>query len=188
MIIPYQKDNKPSYFLIPRPSIEFIRQYLGLGCSGVEIGVYRGEHAQEIMSTIQPNKLFLVDTWNYMGDKDTLPCNQEDLRIAKQIVGSFPNIIFIEKTSKDASNDFIDGLFDFIYIDAEHSYESVKQDLISWMPKVKNGGVIAGHDIRVDGVKKAVSEITQNFFFMGDDWWFIKSPMMPADQVILKPS
>jgi hypothetical protein len=53
------------------------------------------------------------------------------------------------------------GLFDMVYIDAEHSYEAVKKDIKLWLPHVKPGGFISGHDYghkRFPGVKQAVDE------------------------------
>ena len=49
---------------------------------------------------------------------------------------------------------------DFVYIDAEHSYEAMTNDLALWFPKVRAGGVIAGHDYspEFDGVRRAVNE------------------------------
>ena len=49
-------------------------------------------------------------------------------------------------SSLEASNLFDDNVFDLIYIDADHTYESVKNDLNSWYSKLKNGGIFAGHD------------------------------------------
>jgi hypothetical protein len=57
---------------------------------------------------------------------------------------------------------FQDKSLDFVYIDAAHDYENVKKDILAWLPKVKNGGYIAGHDYRYDpniGVYEAVNDI-----------------------------
>ena len=73
----------------------------------------------------------------------------------------YKNISLVQKTSDDAVNDFKDESFDFIYIDGIHKYENVKQDIINYLPKVKKGGVIGGHDYVSgwSGVIKAVDEI-----------------------------
>jgi len=62
--------------------------------------------------------------------------------------------------SLDAVNLFEDESIDFIFLDGDHSYEYVKQELHAWYPKVKPGGVIAGHDYieLTCGVKQAVDE------------------------------
>ena len=66
-------------------------------------------------------------------------------------------------TSVEAAPLFDDGFLDFVYIDANHMYDSVMNDLTVWWPKVRRGGLMAGHDYLqgmfdgVDyGVKKAV--------------------------------
>ena len=70
----------------------------------------------------------------------------------------------IRKKSEDASRDFADGSLDFVFIDADHSCHAVKTDLRCWYPKLKSGGIIAGHDYVPGhpdsdaGVVKAVNE------------------------------
>ena len=63
---------------------------------------------------------------------------------------------------------FEDNSLDFVFIDASHEYEDVKNDILAWLPKVKRGGILAGHDYYVNqdwfsGVKKAVNEIFSDF-------------------------
>ena len=70
----------------------------------------------------------------------------------------------LKMSSMDAVVKFKDNSVDFVFIDADHSYEAVKQDILAWYPKVKPGGILAGHDYYLDnptwgGVYKAVNEI-----------------------------
>jgi hypothetical protein len=51
--------------------------------------------------------------------------------------------------SIDASRIFADGLFDLVFIDGNHGYSHAKQDVLAWLPKVKGGGVLCGHDCEV---------------------------------------
>ena len=69
-----------------------------------------------------------------------------------------PTVDLIVKKSVDASKDFLDNYFDFIFIDANHSDTEVMKDLVSWYPKLKDGGLICGHDYQHDSVKKAVDK------------------------------
>lgn len=73
----------------------------------------------------------------------------------------YKNISLVQKTSDDAVNDFQEGEYDFVYIDGMHQYENVKQDIINYLPKIKKGGVIGGHDYGITwpGIKQAVDEI-----------------------------
>ena len=75
---------------------------------------------------------------------------------------------FYKEKSSEACKRFPDNFFDFIYIDADHSYDGVRNDILSWFPKIKIGGFICGHDFDPDlempegnifGVNKAVTEI-----------------------------
>jgi predicted O-methyltransferase YrrM len=54
-------------------------------------------------------------------------------------------------TSEQAAHAMPDNTLDFCYIDADHSYDGVKKDLNIWLPKVKSGGIICGHDYVKDG-------------------------------------
>jgi predicted O-methyltransferase YrrM len=74
----------------------------------------------------------------------------------------------IKSKSLDAVNLFSDQSLDFVFIDASHEYEDVKNDINAWFPKVKVGGVLAGHDYYENndfapGVKMAVNEIFRDF-------------------------
>ena len=68
-------------------------------------------------------------------------------------------------TSLEAAPLIPDHSLDFAYVDARHDYASVLEDLEAWFPKVKPGGILAGHDYadiefgkNVFGVKSAVDE------------------------------
>jgi predicted O-methyltransferase YrrM len=74
---------------------------------------------------------------------------------------------------------FEDESIDFLFIDADHSFEAVKKDLKLWYPKVKTGGIIAGHDYMwVDG--RVAMAVNQFFLFTGilpeagDSWMKVK--------------
>ena len=68
----------------------------------------------------------------------------------------------IRKPSLQAAQDFADRSIDIVFIDAAHEYDPVKEDILAWLPKVKLGGILSGHDYLCDGVKKAVDEIFGN--------------------------
>jgi hypothetical protein len=56
-----------------------------------------------------------------------------------------------------------DNSLDFVFIDAAHDYDSVRKDISAWFPKIKNEGVIAGHDYDCPDVRKAVTEFFQGY-------------------------
>lgn len=64
----------------------------------------------------------------------------------------------IRMASVDAAKTYSDESLDVVFIDAGHSYEAVKADILAWYPKVKRGGYIAGHDYPHEPVKCAVHD------------------------------
>jgi predicted O-methyltransferase YrrM len=64
-------------------------------------------------------------------------------------------------TTNEAVKLFEDDSLDAVFIDADHSYEAVKLDIQNWMPKVRKGGILAGHDYTYSwpGVVRAVDEL-----------------------------
>lgn len=110
----------------------------------------------------------------------------------KNVLEDYSNIEFLNMRSEEAVSLFDDGIFDAVYIDACHDYEFVKQDIELWMPKVKSGGILCGHDYITDeiasrvefdwfgkkmgygGVKKAVDEKFKKVKIYKDSSWMVK--------------
>jgi hypothetical protein len=67
---------------------------------------------------------------------------------------------YIQSDSSKAADLFENESVDLVFIDAEHTYDSVKKDILSWLPKIKKGGTISGHDFMAghEGVERAVFE------------------------------
>jgi hypothetical protein len=66
----------------------------------------------------------------------------------------------IVEDSKIAHGRFAEGSLDFVFIDGDHSYEGVRQDITNWLPKVRRGGTLAGHDYgNSESVRRAVDEL-----------------------------
>ncbi len=75
--------------------------------------------------------------------------------------GIADNVNTLKMSTDDAVKSIEDEFFDFVFVDAEHTYEAVKRDIENWLPKVKKNGIIAGHDYNNNdhpGVVKAVAE------------------------------
>lgn len=139
---------------------------------GVEIGVKHGVFSKHLLTDWKCEKLYLVDPWEKQDDSvydETHHDHDKDLSICidnlKPYVGKYE---IIKDYSYNACSRFPEEYFDFIYIDGNHSYDAVKDDLIKWYPKLKKGGLIAGDDytrLAEDyvfncnfGVKRAVDE------------------------------
>lgn len=138
---------------------------------GIEIGVQSGYFSEQIFSKWKKcKKFYMVDAWeqqnseiyfdaaNFPNDIQNNIYNECKSRFQKFESDKYE---MIKKYSVDASKVFEDNYFDFIYIDANHSYESTLEDIISWYPKLKKNGIISGHDYFDEpnikfGVKSAV--------------------------------
>jgi hypothetical protein len=163
MIVNISKKDVNKLLILSRPSIAFSKLFFGFNGVIAEVGVQDGIHAFELMNDLRPSTLYLIDVMKNW-DK------------AKEKLKDFQNISFISKPSIEASQDFPDNFFDLVYVDAEHSYDAVRQDIGTWMPKVKEWGIIAGHDWKLEEVKEAVRSLRGDaLYYMGDDWWFIKN-------------
>jgi len=117
---------------------------------GAEIGSFKGEFAKEIIENWGGN-LFMVDVWRGLGDeyKDASNHNIHTNAYAeamKSIEGYEDRAVMVRGSSQVVSEMFEDDCFDFVYIDANHAYDFVIQDIELWYPKVKKGGYLLGHD------------------------------------------
>lgn len=117
---------------------------------GVEVGVQYGYFSQEILKGWK-GELKCVDTWL-------------EESVYQDAVKNLGEERLIRKSSVEASKDFKDGSLDFVFIDAGHTYEEVKEDIEAWYPKVRKGGIVSGHDYveyQNFGVIKAVDEFVK---------------------------
>ena len=160
------------------------------GLTGVEVGVFLGENVSYILKSAEIKKLYLVDAWSkevYLkwSNKIESPGGEERLiegynRVVSKF-GCLTNIKIIKMESIDAAKLFDNDFFNFIYIDAAHSYNAVKNDIDSWYSKMKKGGLFGGHDYQWPGVRKAVDEfvLTNNMTLFnsrdvaGHCWWVL---------------
>ncbi len=160
---------------------------LGLHGIGVEVGVDRGDFAAVLAAGWDFKELYLVDPWS--GEWGGMA--GEDIYLAVRLrFQSDPRIRICRTTSRDGVIPFAFQSVDFAYIDADHTYESVKSNLWEWWPKVKPGGILAGHDYTDRkymwgqfGVKQAVTEFAVDNGLSvnvttdeGDEnsWWIIR--------------
>ena len=129
--------------------LQLIKELIPVGV-GVEVGSFNGDFAKDIL-TRWNGKLYLVDVWRALGEEYNDASNMKDHADAyfdtmKNIDGFEDRAIMIRATSEQAVQLFADESLDFIYIDANHAYDFVKQDLEMWFPKLKPGGIFSGHD------------------------------------------
>jgi len=155
-----------------RPAIEICRRVLGEFVTGAEIGVLGGGHAVTMLQNYPEIRMIhLVDSYGGITDADP------KFHVFRDKFSAYgPKIQWHIKTSLEAAKEIPDGCLDFVYIDANHRYFEVAQDIRAWLPKVRPGGIICGHDYFSHGsVKKAVDDWaaeTNNYIFStAPDWW-----------------
>jgi hypothetical protein len=139
----------------------------------VEIGVFRGDFSKMILEK-NPLYLYLVDPFEHSletygeGQITTAYSDGDDLRIVRARFKDDKRVIIKKNYSHDIVNTFQDNYFDFIYHDASHLYKDLKRDLKEWLPKLKEGGIMAGHDY-IDNYKdyviRAVDEFWEQYNF-----------------------
>lgn len=114
---------------------------------GAEVGVYKGEFSEKLSKV--GLKLYAIDPWIVYKDYDN-PRGQKRLDFqyehTKRVLAPYSNCKIIRKTSMDALEDFKDESLDFVYIDANHDFRYIAEDLSEWTKKVKKGGIVSGHD------------------------------------------
>lgn len=146
-----------------------------------EIGVARGKFSKKILKRNQPTKLYLIDSWECfdLGYLDGNMVDQKDHndRYTKvyNMFSHYDNVEIIRKRSTEALETFDNNYFDWVYIDADHSYEGCLLDLNLADKKVKPTGIICGHDYLAEGysregfgVNDAVDEFVKknNYYFI----------------------
>lgn len=142
-----KQTGKP--FIIPDCSRDDLPEFFKeLGFKvGAEIGVERGEYSELLCKA--GLKVYAIDPWlqyndyvdggfwqnkldkNYKRAVDRL--SKYDCKVMRQM-------------SMDAVQEFEDGSLDFVYIDGNHGFKHITEDLYEWTKKVRKGGIIAGHD------------------------------------------
>lgn len=161
----------------------------------VEVGCWKGKStaymAQKIKESRKKIQFYAVDTWEgsmteeahqseiakILAQKRTL---FEEFWQMMKIAGVSEIIYPIKRDSVEAANScFADRTLSFVFIDADHRYENVTADIKAWYPKVRPGGVLAGHDFAWDEVNRAVKDFcfdrnyTPNFSAPAS-WWIKK--------------
>lgn len=160
----------------------------------VEVGVYTGNFSLILLEPLYDviDKFHAIDPW--INENGTFNNNIYNKFIGKTAPYA-GKLNVIKNFSVDASKQFEDNSIDLIFIDADHSYESAKEDIGVWYPKVRSGGILSGHDYLNDKfarckafgsdrgkceVKKAVDEFVNgkslklNVSECGDCWWVEK--------------
>jgi hypothetical protein len=158
-----------------------------------EVGVWRGDFSERILSRLKPARLHLVDPWTFVRQYDeswyggSIATSQDDMdeifegvqrRFATHIAAG--RVVVHRVASVAAAQALAAELFDVVYIDGDHTYDAVRADLQAWAPLVSRRGFLAGDDYVSGGwweggVKRAVDEFTRSDWdltLLGDQFAF----------------
>jgi hypothetical protein len=158
---------------------------------GAEIGVWEGEFSEQLCKGIQGLRLTCVDPWM------ASPSYNDPKNDAGRLAAAYQETVtrltpydcqILRMTSLEAAERVPAGSLDFVYIDGNHGRKAVAADLAAWVPKVRSGGIVAGHDytrnkpwIQVPEVIDAytVKHRIAPWFVLGRDksptWFWVKS-------------
>jgi hypothetical protein len=158
---------------------------------GAEIGVQAGEFSRQILDG-WPGKLYMIDCWRHQDeavyhDVANVP---DELQAAayqqaqKVAAAYWERAVVIREFSQSATRLFKDGSLDFVYLDGNHSYQATLADLTAWWPKIRNGGLMSGHDFKDEeshGCSFHVKPAVEKFFgdilvqVAGESWpsWYV---------------
>lgn len=157
-----------------------------------EVGTWKGYSASIMAGMIKPHngKLYCIDHWEgdgcSGGDKEARERDIFNIFRQNMVELNLWDVIHtLFMDSLSAAKVFKDNVLDLVFIDADHSYEAVRDDIKNWLPKVKDGGILCGHDYYRQeiatmghrGVTKAVDEILGTDYMVIDKsriWYHTK--------------
>ena len=157
------------------------------GSHFVEIGSYRGSSLAhlivEIINSGKKIKVTAVDLWG----EDYVRCNTypelyDDF--LKYTVSIKKHFDMLRMDSAESAATFEDGSLHFVYIDTTHLYKDCYFDIEAYLPKMKPGGVIAGHDYSWGGVEQAVYDhFGDAADHYAETWWY----QLPGGEKLFAP-
>lgn len=160
---------------------------------GAEIGVWKGAYSASFCEMNPYVHMLCVDPWQsypaWLDTKNSLPQPEaealmdEAYQVAQARLRPL-NTTIVRKFSVDAAAEVPDRSLDFVYIDANHVFDAVTSDLTAWLPKVRLGGFISGHDYRIFKnkptihVMAAVQAFTRQHYV--DPWFVLAADRTPS--------
>lgn len=156
------------------------------GSHFVEVGAWKGAStaamAVEIINSGKQIKFDVIDTWEGSEEHMAGGGAEDQDAIDKRLYEVFLKnmepvkdyINPIRMPSTEAAKLYQDNSLEFVSIDAAHDYENVKNDILSWLPKIKPGGLLVGDDYPYPGVTQATTELLPGVQHSWAGWWWTK--------------
>lgn len=137
-----------------RQELPFILNARGLVGEGAEIGVREANYSVRLLEEWKGLLLHSIDPWKHFGKDEYVDVSnrqqstqERNYQTSCSRLARFGDRSKVMRcTSEEAAPRFEDAQLSFVYIDAQHHYEAVKEDIALWRPKIRKGGVLAGHD------------------------------------------
>lgn len=113
---------------------------------GVEVGVYKGAFTEQFVR--EGLLMYAIDPWMAYQGAGRTQAEQDRQNFlfghTTRVLAPYQNVQIIRSTSMDALKYFKDGSLDFVYLDGDHDFTHIAEDIFQWAKKVR--GIVAGHD------------------------------------------
>jgi cephalosporin hydroxylase len=159
--------------------------------TAAEVGVMHGGYSKHVLKDWRGQKYYMIDLWDRQ-DKEIYREKTDDInydvkyREAKRVADADPRVFMLRGMSVDMAPILPDDSLDWVFIDANHSYKAVLEDMDAYFPKVKSGGLFSGHDFYnertypyfnevQDAVERWSKEHEIPFYVTKcSSWWMVK--------------
>jgi len=151
--------------LRPASKRRFLLEKMPKNSICTEIGVFEGDFSQQILKTVKPKKLFLIDPWGGV-DHEEGQGEKRYQKVLDRFKSEIKNgtVVVYRAFSHDVVEKFDDDFFDWIYLDGGHTYNNIMEQFSEYLPKIKLHGFVTGDDYGRDdenhrkNVTRAVDE------------------------------
>lgn len=159
---------------LPEIELEWLAKQASTHEKILELGSFLGRSTRALCDNTS-GFVTAVDLWTQEGNK----LEADYVEVWKQFQHNLSEHLLTTKlvTFKTTTDEAIKRIkstgykFDFIFIDADHSYEQVRKDILGCKELLSDGGILSGHDFNWEGVEKAVRELVPNFKLYNYIWY-----------------
>src|SRR5262249_8670219 len=119
----------------------------GLLGEGVLLGAEAGDLAREVLARWPGRSLTLIDTWVAKADGSPYGSHQQESKksACQMLAQRDKRVKLLQSDSKQAAQEWQESSLDWVYVDGDHSFRVTGPNLEAWWPKLKPGGLMAGH-------------------------------------------